>query len=107
MTDRRRSRYAGRLVASVNTVGARLSDGWLRHELAVAAIVLSLSTLMMGLTSEHAGWQIGYCAAGAAGVTASVRALRGEGPRQWVAPVGIALLNVILLIVYGRMSGDL
>lgn len=89
------------------TLGARLSDGWLRHELLVASIVLSLFTLVMGLTSEHMGWRIGYCAAGTAGVTASVLVMRRDGPRQWVASIGIAVANVILLIVYGRMSGDL
>lgn len=107
MADTRRSRYTGRVVTAVTAWGTRLSEGWLRHELVVASIVLSLFTLAMGLTSEQAGWRIGYCAAGAAGVTASVLVLRREGPRQWVASTGTALLNVLLLIVYGRMSGDL
>ncbi|WP_280421000.1 hypothetical protein [Nocardia carnea] len=107
MADTRRSRRTDRVVAAVITLGTRLSEGWLRHELAVASIVLSLFTLVMGLISEHAGWQIGYCAAGAAGVTASVLVLRRDGSRQWVASIAIAVLNVILLTVYGRMSGGL
>ncbi|NKY56444.1 hypothetical protein [Nocardia flavorosea] len=107
MADTRRSRHTERAVAAITTLGARLSDGWLRHELLVASIVLSLFTLVMGLTSEHLGWRIGYCAAGTVGATASVLVLRRDGPRQWMASVGIAVSNVILLIVYGRMSGDL
>ncbi|WP_280460700.1 hypothetical protein [Nocardia carnea] len=107
MADTRRSRHTDRVFAAVSALGARLSGGWLRHELLVASIVLSLFTLVMGLTSEHVGWRIGYCAAGTAGVTASVLVLRREGPRQWVASLGIAMSNVILLVVYGRMSGDL
>ncbi|WP_280398275.1 hypothetical protein [Nocardia carnea] len=104
MADSRRS---DRVVAAVAAVGTRLSGGWLRHELLVASVVLSLFTLMMGLISEHAGWRIGYCLAGAAGVTASVLVMRRDGPRQWLASIAIALVNVLLLIVYGRMSGDL
>lgn len=104
MADARRSEQ---VVAAVAAWGTRLSGGWLRHELLVAAVVLSLFTLMMGLISEHAGWQIGYCVAGTAGITGSVLVMRSDSPRQWMASVGIALLNVLLLIVYGRMSGDL
>lgn len=107
MADTGRSRRTDRVVAAVDTLGTRLSEGWLRHELVVASLVLSLFTLVMGLTSEHPGWQIGYCAAGTAAGTASVLVLRNAGPRQWVASIGIALVNVLLLIVYGRMSGDL
>lgn len=107
MADTRRSRHTDRAIAAIMTLAARLSEGWLRHELLVASIVLSLFTLVMGLTSEHMGWRLGYCAAGTAGVTASVLVLRREGPRQWMVSIGIAVSNVILLIVYGRMSGDL
>lgn len=107
MADTRRSRLTDRVVAGTTAVGVRLSEGWLRPELLVASLVLSLTTLALGLLSGHIGWQIGYCVAGAAGVSVSVLVMRRENPRQWRASIAIVLVNVLLLIVYGRMSGDL
>ncbi|NUP28986.1 MAG: hypothetical protein HOQ44_20255, partial [Nocardia sp.] len=45
---------------------------------------------------------------GGLGFAAALRAVRTDRPRhQWLALLGICLLNLLLLVVYGRMSGSL
>ncbi|GGL28121.1 hypothetical protein [Nocardia jinanensis] len=108
MGDLRRARRSGGAGAAIERIGALLDGGSLRNELVVAALVLSSITVVLGLTSDGFGWKAGYCLAGILGVTASFVVLRRDRPRQqWAALIGIAVLNVLLLVVYGRMSGSL
>lgn len=107
MGDIRRARRSGGAGAVIDRIGALLDEGMLRNELVVAALVLSSFTGVLGLTSEGFGWKAGYCVAGALGVTASFAVMRRVRSRQWLALLGISVLNVILLVVYGRMSGSL
>ncbi|MGW5386103.1 hypothetical protein [Nocardia sp. NPDC003963] len=108
MGDIRRARRSGGVGAVIERVGASLDEGSLRNELTVAALVLSSFTVVLGLTSDGFGWTAGYCAAGLLGVTGALVVMRKDRPRQqWLVPAVISLLDVALLIVYGRMSGSL
>ncbi|MEV3962518.1 hypothetical protein AB0M34_16725 [Nocardia sp. NPDC050193] len=107
MGDIHRARRSGGAGAAIDRIAALLDEGMLRNELVVAALVLSSFTGVLGLTSEGFGWKAGYCVAGALGVTASFVVMRKFRARQWLALLGISVFNVILLIVYGRMSGSL
>ncbi|MGW0005331.1 hypothetical protein [Nocardia grenadensis] len=107
MGDTRRARRSGGAGAAIERLGALLDQGTLRNELMVAALVLSSFTGVLGLTSDGFGWKAGYCVAGALGVTASFVVVRKVRMRQWLALLCLSVLNVILLVVYGRMSGSL
>lgn len=107
MGDIRRARRSGGAGAVFERLGALLDEGMLRNELMVAALVLSSFTGVLGLTSDGFGWKAGYCVAATLGVTASFVVIRKTRSRQWLALLGISVLNVILLVVYGRMSGSL
>lgn len=108
MGDIHRARRPGSIGAVIERVGASLDEGLLRNELTVAALVLSSVTVVMGLTADGFGWIAGYCVAGGLGFAAALRAVRTDRPRhQWLALLGICLLNLLLLVVYGRMSGSL
>ncbi|MEU4314505.1 hypothetical protein [Nocardia sp. NPDC024068] len=85
----------------------RLDEGLLGTELLVTAVVFSLFTVVMGLTADGVAWALGYCGAGGAGAAAALRVTRTDWRRQWPALAGIALFNVILLFVYGRLSGGI
>lgn len=106
MGDIRRVRRPGATGTVFTRIGGRLAEGLLRSELLVAAVVLSSFTLVMGLTSDSAAWKAGYCVAGVSGIAASFVVMRREERWQWLASAGIAVGNVILLAVYGRLSGD-
>lgn len=103
----RRARRSGGMSAAIERAVALLDEGLLRNELMVAALVLSSIIAVMGLSSEGLGWKLGYCAAGLLGVTTSFVVMRRDWPRQWLALLAISALGVLLLIVYGRMSGSL
>ncbi|MET8798497.1 hypothetical protein ABZV91_18955 [Nocardia sp. NPDC004568] len=107
MGDIRRARRSGGVGAAIERAVALLDEGWLRNELMVAALVLSSIIAVMGLSSDGLGWKLGYCAAGLLGVTGSFVVMRRDRPRQWLALLAISALDVLLLIVYGRMSGSL
>ncbi|MEU1954635.1 hypothetical protein ACH474_31660 [Nocardia rhamnosiphila] len=107
MGDTRRARRSGGVGAAIERAVAQLDEGFLRNELMVAALVLSSIIAVMGLSSDGLGWKLGYCAAGLLGVTASFVVMRRDRPRQWLVLSAISALAVLLLIVYGRMSGSL
>ncbi|MGW1739849.1 hypothetical protein ACWCPQ_13675 [Nocardia sp. NPDC001965] len=108
MGDIHRARRPGGVGAVIERLGASLDEGLLRNELTVAALVLSSVTVVMGLTANGFGWTAGYCVAGSLGFAASFRAMRTDRPRrQWLALLGICVVNLLLLVVYGRMSGSL
>ncbi|WP_327149312.1 hypothetical protein [Nocardia sp. NBC_01329] len=108
MGDIRRARRPSGVSAAIERIGAQLDEGSLRNELMVAALVLSSITVVMGLTADGFGWMAGYCLAGIVGFTGVFVVMRGDRPRQqWLVPLGIAVLEILLLIVYGRMSGSL
>ncbi|MGW6331414.1 hypothetical protein [Nocardia rhamnosiphila] len=107
MGDTRRVRRSGGRSAAIERTVAQLDEGLLRNELMIAALVLSSIIAVMGLSSEGLGWKLGYCAAGLLGVTASFVVMRRHRPRQWLVLLAISALAVLLLIVYGRMSGSL
>ncbi|WP_157106065.1 hypothetical protein [Nocardia sienata] len=107
MGDTRRARRSGGVGAAIERAVALLDEGLLRNELMVAALVLSSVNAVMGLSSDGLGWKLGYCAAGFLGVTASLLVMRNDRLRQWPALLAISVLDVVLLIVYGRMSGSL
>ncbi|WP_459548321.1 hypothetical protein [Nocardia sp. X0981] len=106
MGDTRRVRRPGATGTVFTRIGGRLSEGLLRSELLVAAVVLSSFTLVIGLTSDSAAWKVGYCVAGGSGIAASFAVMRREQRWQWLESVGIAVGNVVLLAIYGRLSGD-
>ncbi|MGW0178314.1 hypothetical protein [Nocardia sp. NPDC003345] len=105
MGDTSRSRRPRGAVAAINRFGAMLDEGLLRTELLVTAVVFSLVTVVMGLTADSTVWALAYCAAGGMSAAAALRVTRRDWPRQWLALAGIVLFNVILLFVYGRLSG--
>lgn len=108
MGDTRRARRPSGVSAAIERAGALLDEGLLRNELMVAALVLSSVTVVMGLTADGFGWTAGYCIAGIGGLTAPFVVPRKDRPRQqWLVPAGISVLEILLLIVYGRMSGSL
>ncbi|MEU4430608.1 hypothetical protein AB0F65_07995 [Nocardia rhamnosiphila] len=107
MGDTRRARRSGGVGAAIERAVAQLDEGFLRNELMVAALVLSSIIAVMGLSSDGLGWKLGYCAAGLLGVTASFVVMRRDRPRQWLVLSAVSALAVLLLIVYGRMSGSL
>ncbi|MCX0270655.1 hypothetical protein NLM24_08040 [Nocardia zapadnayensis] len=107
MGDTRRARRSGGVGAAIERAVAQLDEGFLRNELMIAALVLSSIIAVMGLSSDGLGWKLGYCAAGLLGVTASFVVMRRDRPRPWLVLPAISALAVLLLIVYGRMSGSL
>ncbi|WP_328389037.1 hypothetical protein [Nocardia sp. NBC_00416] len=102
----RRSRRPGAAAVAVDRLGTLLAEGLLRNEFLVAAVVLSSITAVLGLTSDGVVWKVLYCAAGFAGIAATFVVMRKNWPLQWLASVGISVGNLILLVVYGRMSGN-
>lgn len=104
MGDTPRARRSGGMGAAIERAVAQLDQGFLRNELMVAALVLSSIIAVMGLSSDGLGWKFGYCVAGLLGVTATFVVMRRDWPRQWLALLAISALDVLLLIVYGRMS---
>ncbi|OQS13957.1 hypothetical protein B0T36_17790 [Nocardia donostiensis] len=107
MGGTRRSRSLGKIAVVITRIGALLAEGLLRRELLVGAVLLSSFTVVMGLTSDGAAWKAGYCAAGGLGIAASFVVMRREWRWQWLGSVGICLFNVILLVVHGRLSGQI
>ncbi|MFG1793129.1 hypothetical protein [Nocardia sp. NPDC049149] len=86
-------------------IGVLLAEGLLRRELMVGAILLSTFTIVVALNSTEAGWKIGYCVAGAVGIIGAFVAMRTNWRLQWLGSVGIIVVNMILLVVHGRITG--
>lgn len=107
MGDTRRARRSGGVRAALERAVALLDEGKLCNELMIAALVLSSFIAVMGLSSDGLGWKLGYCAVGLLGVTASFVVMRKDWPRHWLVLLAISALDVLLLIVYGRVSGSL
>ncbi|MEV6555645.1 hypothetical protein AB0M22_08010 [Nocardia sp. NPDC051756] len=95
------------MVTATAQIGALLAEGLLRREFLVGAVLLSTFTVVMGLTSDSTAWKASYCVAGALGIVASFIVMRRNWPLQWLGSISIVLINVILLVVHGRLSGDL
>lgn len=106
MGDARRSQDSGGRASGVAKLGALLAEGLLRREFMVGAVLLSSLTIVVGLGSESLGWQVGYSVAGGAGIVASFVGMRREWPLQWLFSIGILVFDVLLLVVHGRIFGQ-
>lgn len=106
MGDTRDSRKPGRIATATARLGALLAEGLLRRELLIGAVLLSSFTTVVGLTATDTAWRTGYCVAGGLGIAASFVVMRRKWTLQWVGSLGICVLNIILLVVYGRLTGD-
>ncbi|WP_157228683.1 hypothetical protein [Nocardia brevicatena] len=106
MGDKRDSRGPGRAAPGAMRFGALLAEGLLRRELLIGAVLLSSFTIVIGLTATGVGWKTGYCVAGGLGIAGAFVMMRGTWTLQWWGSLGICVLNIILLIVYGRLTGD-
>ncbi|MGW0178289.1 hypothetical protein [Nocardia sp. NPDC003345] len=103
MGDQRKAKGSAGAVARF---GALLAEGLLRRELLIGAVLLSTFTIVIGLTATSPSWKIGYCVAGGIGIAASFVTMRKEWALQWLGSVVICLLNIVLLVAYGRLTGD-
>ncbi|MEU4314471.1 hypothetical protein [Nocardia sp. NPDC024068] len=106
MGDERKPRNPARIAGTAARLGGLLAEGLLRRELLIGAVLLSTFTIVIGLTASSTSWKIGYCLAGGVGIVASFVTMRKEWTLQWLGSLCICVLNIALLVAYGRLTGD-
>ena len=96
----RRKAWAGFLPSAL----AALAEGFLREELIMGTVLFSVIVLVIGATSGDPVWAVVCIAAGIFGIVLVLFAVARHWAfsRQWVAILGVFLLQCVLMTAFWK-----